>query len=182
MQTGCPINSHKLNEIILKTTSCFFFFFQVASPVSISEEWQDKKKVWKWPGTWPRWLVSSALYRLVRFGVYHAALPWWPVLLSKRGEASSAGPPVPVVQGIASKWTYSPGAEKRENYMKKNTHRMKIRFVSWCGCISHYISLIYWPVEDPHCLPCIIIFYQFNLLGWVNLRCLILIWERFSWL
>ena len=40
---------------------------------------------------------------------------------------------------------------------------------------EHCIRFIYWPIEDPHCLPCIIICCQFNLLGWVNLRCLILI-------
>ena len=38
---------------------------------------------------------------------------------------------------------------------------------------EHCISFIYWPMEDPHCLPCIIILYQFSLPGWVNSRCLI---------
>ena len=57
----------------------------------------------------------------------------------------------------------------------KNVLQFKINIFE-----EHCISFIYWPIENPYCLPSIIIIlYQFNLQGWVNLRCLILIWRGF---
>ena len=87
---------------------------QVASSFSISEEWPHRISV---KSTWHLafWLVRSALYQLVRSGVYCALLLWRPVLLARRGEASCSELPLPVVYCMASKRKYSSNSEKRRN-------------------------------------------------------------------
>ena len=82
--------------------------------------------------------------------LYCATLLWWPVQLSDERR----------------------GELRLATGTGHSQHDIKINLFIW-------FSLIYWPIGDPNRLPSIIIFYQFNLLGWVNFMAAG--WTHFGW-